>query len=147
MGGSLGTGPLGPVCDHGCVSSDLTERYGAPSRTRHRLVVAGAVLLALVFGGWLAWTTLFHASPVVSSELTTWEVVDDQNVTAVVVVDLQDDVAATCVVRAYSEDHTTVGEVAFEPVDGTNEVTLRTERRATSVTRLGCTAPGQPRPR
>jgi hypothetical protein len=129
------------------VSSDLTERYGAPSPTRHRLVVAGVVLLALVFGGWLAWTTLFHASPVVSSELTTWEVVDDQNVTAVVVVDLQDDVSATCVVRAHAEDHSTVGEVGFEPVDGTNEVTLRTERRATSVTRLGCTAPGQPRPR
>jgi len=129
------------------VSTDLAERYGAPSRTRHRLVVAVAVLVALVFGGWLAWTTLFHASPAASSQLTSWEVVDDQSVTAVVVVELEDDVTASCTVRAHAEDHSTVGEIAFEPVDGVNEVTIRTERRATSVTRLGCTAPGQPRPR
>ena len=54
---------------------------------------------------------------------------------------------ASCTLRAFAEDHSTVGELAFEPVDGRNEVTLRTERRATSVTLLGCTAPGQPRPR
>ena len=60
---------------------------------------------------------------------------------------LEDDVVASCTLRAFADDHTTVGELAFEPVDGRNEVTVRTERRATSVTLLGCTAPGQPRPR
>ena len=44
-------------------------------------------------------------------------------------------------------DHTTVGEVAFTPTDGLNEVVVRTERRATTVEKLGCTAPGQNRPR
>ena len=48
---------------------------------------------------------------------------------------------ASCLLRAIAEDHTTVGEVAFEPVDGRNEVSVRTERRATSVELVGCTAP------
>ena len=49
--------------------------------------------------------------------------------------------------RAYAEDHTSVGELAFTPADGDNEVVVRTERRATSLEKIGCTAPGQPRPR
>ena len=110
-------------------------------------MVALVVVVALVFGGWLAWTTVFHATPAVSSEIGGWEVVDDGSVDAVVSVDLEEGVVASCLVRAYAADHSTVGEVAFEPVDGRNEVTVRTERRATSVTLLGCTAPDQPRPR
>ena len=50
---------------------------------------------------------------------------------------------ASCLVRAYAEDHTVVGDVSFEPKDGTNDVTIRTERLATSVERIGCTAEGQ----
>ena len=60
---------------------------------------------------------------------------------------LGDGVTASCRLRAFAEDHTTVGELAFTPVGGTNEVVIRTERRATTVEKLGCTAPGQPRPR
>ena len=50
-------------------------------------------------------------------------------------------------VKAFAEDHTVVGEATFTPVAGRNEVTLRTERRATSVESVGCTTPDQPRPR
>jgi hypothetical protein len=106
------------------------------------IVAVAAAALA-----WLAWAAWFHASPAVESELTSYDVVDDGSASAVVTVALADDVVASCRIRAFAEDHTTVGELAFEPVDGRNEVTLRTERRATSVTLLGCTAPGQPRPR
>ena len=49
--------------------------------------------------------------------------------------------------RALAEDKTAVGELAFTPVDGVNEVVIRTERRATRVEKLGCTSPDQPRPR
>jgi hypothetical protein len=135
------------MCDHGGVTTDLAERYGSGSPVRRRTTLAAAVVVALVFGGWLGWTTLFHATPAVSSEIGGWEVVDDGTVEATVSVSLEEGVDASCVVRAYAEDHSTVGELAFEPVDGRNQVTLRTERRATSVTVLGCTAPGQPRPR
>jgi hypothetical protein len=127
--------------------TDLADRYGVPSPVRRRLLVVAVVLVAAVFLGWLAWTALFHASPSVESELTSYDVVDDGSAAAVVSVSLADGVVASCRIRAFADDHTTVGELAFEPVDGRNEVTLRTERRATSVTLLGCTAPGQPRPR
>jgi hypothetical protein len=127
--------------------TDLADRYGVPSPVRRRVLVVAVVLVAAVFLGWLAWTALFHASPSVESELTSYDVVDDGSAAAVVSVSLADGVVASCRIRAFADDHTTVGELAFEPVDGRNEVTLRTERRATSVTLLGCTAPGQPRPR
>jgi hypothetical protein len=50
-------------------------------------------------------------------------------------------------VEALAEDHSIVGELQFRPRSGTNEVKLRTERIATSVDLLGCTADGQKRPR
>ena len=129
------------------MTTDLAERYGAPSPVRRRAVMVGIGLVVVVLAGWLVWATLFHASPPVESELVAYDVVDDHRATAVVSVSLEDGVVASCTVRALAEDHSTVGELAFEPVDGRNEVTVRTERRATSVTRVGCTAPGQPRPR
>jgi hypothetical protein len=127
--------------------TDLADRYGAPSPVRRRVLVVTIAAVAAAALAWLAWAAWFHASPAVESELTSYDVVDDGSATAVVTVALADDVVASCRIRAFAEDHTTVGEIAFEPVDGRNEVTLRTERRATSVTLLGCTAPGQPRAR
>jgi hypothetical protein len=127
--------------------SSLAARYGAPSPLRRRLVVAGAVAVATGFLGWLAWAAWFHATPAVQSNLVTWQIVDDHEATATVSVTLADGEAASCVVRAVAADHTPVGEVAFEPEPGSNQVSVRTERRATTVTLLGCTAEGQPRPR
>ncbi len=125
----------------------LTERYGAPSPLRRRLAVAAAVAVAVGFLGWLAWATWFHATPEVRSDMVSWRVVDDHEATATVSVSLTGDESASCVVRAVAADHTTVGEVAFTPRPGSNEVAIRTERRATSVSLLGCTTQGQPRPR
>jgi hypothetical protein len=127
--------------------SDLAARYGTPSPLRRRVTVLLVVALAAAALGWLAWTAFFHASPPVESALSSYEIASDNEVTAVVQVSLADDTVASCRVRALADDHSTVGELAFEPVDGANRVTVRTERRATSVTLLGCTAPGQPRPR
>jgi hypothetical protein len=127
--------------------TDLADRYGVPSPVRRRVLVVTIAAVAAAALAWLAWTAWFHASPEVESELTSYDVVDDGSASAVVTVSLAEDVVASCRIRAFAEDHSTVGELAFEPVDGRNEVTLRTERRATSVTLLGCTSPGQPRPR
>ena len=125
----------------------LADRYGTPSPVRRRVLVGVLAVVVVAFAGWLAWAAWFHATPAVESELVTWAVPDDHEATATVEVALEEGVTASCVVRAVAEDHTTVGEVAFEPVDGSNDVTVRTEREATSVTLVGCTAPGQPRPR
>jgi len=128
--------------------SDLAARYGTPSPLRRRGTVLLVVVLSAASLGWLAWTAFFHATPPVESALSSYEIISDNEVTAVVQVSLADSTTvASCRVRALAEDHSTVGELAFEPVDGANRVTVRTERRATSVTLLGCTAPGQPRPR
>ena len=66
-------------------------------------------------------------------------------------VELKDeDVRASCVLRAFAEDHTVVGELSFTPEYGAAqpfEVVMRTERQATSVEPIGCTTPDAPRPR
>ena len=130
--------------------SSPSDRYGSRPAWQRALGfgIAGALVLAgLVWLGWVAW---FHSTPEVTSELLTWEVVDDHTATARVQVDIEDvDEAARirCVVQAQALDHTTVGEVTFTPSQGTNEVPVRTERAATSVSLEGCTAPGQNRPR
>ncbi len=132
-------------------TQDLSERYGAPSRLRRPLFLGTTVLLAVVFLGWLAWTVAGHSRTQVTSELEGFSVVDDSTVSVVLVVSTRDDaVDASCRLRAFAEDHTTVGELAFTPEPGAASrqvVEIRTERRATSVESIGCTADGQNRPR
>ena len=129
----------------------LGERYGAPSPFRRRAAIAASVALGVVFAVWLGWTVYEHATPQVTSELETFSVEDDHHVTAVLVVSLDSaDVEASCTLRAYAEDHSTVGELTFtpDPAKGKRQLqTIRTERRATSVEKIGCTAPGQDQPR
>ena len=129
------------------MTTDLTDRYGAPARWRRPAAVGLAVVLAVVGLTWLGWTAWFHGSPDVRSEVVTFEVTSDHQVETRVDVQLEDGVEASCRVRALAEDKTAVGELAFTPVGGVNNVVIRTERRATSVEKLGCTSPGQPRPR
>ncbi len=129
------------------MTTDLADRYGAPAPWRRPAAVGLAVVLAVVALTWLAWTAWFHGTPGVRSEVVTFEVTSDHQVETRVDVQLGDGVEASCRVRALAEDKTAVGELAFTPVDGVNEVVIRTERRATSVEKLGCTSPDQPRPR
>ena len=132
--------------------SDLAYRYGMPGRTNR--VVAGVLVGALVLSaaGFLSWTVLFHGDPEVRSQVTTFEVVSDHEAQAMFqVVRENRTTEAVCRLQALAEDHAVVGEVTLPVVEGPENQTLplsiRTERRATSVTSLGCTAPGQPRPR
>jgi hypothetical protein len=128
----------------------LAARYGAPAPWRRRATVAAVVALGLAFTAWLVWTVYEHATPEVTSELETFTIEDDHTVTAVLLVTLDDpDVKASCTLRAYAEDHSTVGELTFTPDVSEGErqvVTVRTERRATAVESIGCTAPGQDQP-
>jgi len=134
----------------GAMSSDvLAERYGAPAPWRRRVLVVACVLLGVVFLGWLAWTAWAHSTPEVTSELETYRILDEHTIDAVVVVDLRDDdVEADCLLRAFAEDHTTVGELEFVPdpaLGQRQEQSVRTDRRATSLELVGCRAEGQTR--
>jgi hypothetical protein len=130
------------------VTTDLADRYGAPARWQRPVTIGLAAVLAVVGLTWLAWTAVFHGTPEVRSEVVSFEVTGDHQVTARLAVRLSGgDVEATCRLRALAEDKTAVGELAFTPVEGTNDVEIRTERRATSVEKLGCTTEGQSRPR
>ncbi len=128
--------------------TDLADRYGAPSPQRRAVLLSVSVVVVAAFLGWLGWTIWDQSTPDVRPELVGYDVVDEHLSTATVEVRLaDDDVAASCTLRAYAEDHTVVGELVFTPPDGQSEQDVRTERRATSVELLGCTAPGQSRPR
>ena len=131
---------------------DLAERYGSPSRTRRPLVIGVTVALALVGLAWLLWVLLFHGRPQVTSEMVGFDI-DGQHaaVARFTVVRRETTVRATCLLRAYADDHSVVGELTV-PVESGAKVaslssTVRTERRATTVDLVGCTAPGQRAPR
>ena len=129
---------------------DLARRYGAPAPWRRYLVGAVVGLACLVFTVWLGWTIWGHTTPRVTSEIQGWTVHDAHTVEVTLLVDLAEpDVEATCRLRAYAEDHVTVGELRFQPgaERRTHVVEMRTQREATAVESLGCTAPGQTRPR
>lgn len=129
--------------------TDLADRYGVGNPRKRVALIGVIVVLGAALAGWAAWTVWEQSNPEVSSELVAYDIVSEHSVVATVAVDLaDDDVEATCKVRAYAEDHSVVGEVNFTPTgSGRSEQTIRTERAATAVELIGCTAPGQSRPR
>ncbi|HXH77660.1 DUF4307 domain-containing protein [Nocardioides sp.] len=127
--------------------SDLAQRYAAPPPWRRQALVGAVALLAAVFVGWVAWIAWVNATPSAESNLVGFDVESDSSVVAHVAVQLEDDVVASCRVTAFAEDRTIVGEVSFTPVQGRNDVAIRTDRRAFRVELVGCSAPDQPRPR
>jgi hypothetical protein len=131
-------------------STALAERYGAPAPWRRRAVWTASALLAVVFLAWLAWTAIAHSTPAVDSDMVSFDVADEHAATAVIDVRVADDATdVACLLRAFAEDHSVVGEKSFSPSPNDpdrQEWSIRIERRATSVELIGCTAEGQARP-
>lgn len=125
----------------------LDDRYGASRPDRRRLLTGLVAVVVVGFTGWLAWATWSHATPEVASELIGFDVVDEHTASAFFSVNVEDRVEARCLVQALAADGTIVGEVSVTPQEGRNDVVLRTERRATTVTLVGCTTATQARPR
>ena len=132
--------------------SDLAYRYGMPGRTN--LLVASVLIGALLVGaaGFLSWTVLVHSNPQVQSQVSSYDVVSDHEAQAVLQV-VRDNrtTEAVCRLQALAADHAVVGELAQPVTDGPEDqvlqLSIRTERRATTVASLGCTTPDQRRPR
>ena len=125
----------------------MAARYGTPGPGRRWVLIGTVAVLAVVSLGWLLWAAFVHATPEASSKLVAFEVLDDHTATAALVVDMDPGADVTCVVHAASVDGAGVGRLTFKAVPGRNDVTLRTERRATTVDKVGCTTPEQARPR
>ncbi len=130
----------------------LAGRYGGQSPRRRRTVIIVSGVVGILALAWLAWAGWSQSTPDVQSNLKSFDVVDRHSVEATVVVDARsDDVTANCLVRAFGEDHTVVGELNFEVAGrsgaSNQDVTVRTEREATSVELIGCTSDNQSRPR
>jgi hypothetical protein len=130
----------------------MSDRYGTDSPGRRRLVIAVSGVVGVVALAWVAWAAWFQSTPDVQSALRTFDVVNAHSVKASLAVSTKnEDVKASCLVRAIGSDHSVVGELNFQitGVNGTvhRNVTLRTEREATTVEMVGCTTKGQSRPR
>ena len=130
----------------------VAGRYGGQSPRRRRAVIIASGVVGVLALAWLAWAGWSQGTPDVQSNLQSFDVVDRHRVEAAVIVDVRsEDVTANCLVRAFGEDHTVVGELNFEVVGDSgvsrHDVTVRTERAATSVELVGCTSDEQSRPR
>jgi hypothetical protein len=129
--------------------TDLATRYGTPRPVRRRLLVAGASIIALAFLGWLAWVIVEHSAPEVTSDVVSFEILDQHSASATFTVARRtSEVEASCLLRAQAADHSIVGELNVTVGPGGNRVerlteTVRTARMATTVDVVGCRAEGQ----
>lgn len=117
--------------------SSLADRYGTPSRGRRTFTKVAAVAVAVMFLGWIVWGFL-GSTPDVRFGTAGYDVTDDHGVDVKVEVRLSDADSAECLVRAMSADKATVGEFAFTAREGTQTVTVRTDRRAATAEVVNC---------
>ncbi|MGZ4428121.1 MAG: DUF4307 domain-containing protein [Nocardioidaceae bacterium] len=132
--------------------TDLAQRYGGPSPLLRPALLTLAVVVAAAGLGWLVWAVWYQSSPAVRSELVAYDIRGQHSVqTTFTVVRRDRSVGASCVLQALAADHSVVGELSVpvgrsQAANATLTEAVRTERRATTVDLLGCTAPGQKRP-
>jgi hypothetical protein len=129
--------------------TDLSQRYGSPSGTRTKAVVALVVVVAAAGLSWLVWVMLEHGRPEVQSSMVSFRAEGQHAAVARFdVVRRSADVEASCLLRALAADHTIVGELDVAvgpggPTTQTLEKSIRTERAATSVDLVGCSTDDQ----
>lgn len=129
----------------------LDERYGRDRRKKWPVYLISVIAAALVV--WLGWAYWAQITPKVTSGMTSYTIVNDQQATATFEVGRANTrIEATCTVQALGQDHSTVGQLAkIIPLDSaktaTFTVTIKTTRKAYAINWVGCTAPGQATPK
>lgn len=97
---------------HPKVSTDpyLQERYGIKARSKRRFIYAG-VFLSLV-AAWFIWSGFNAANPALRSELVSFAVIDDQNISISYKITVRDlSKQHSCSLLARDIDKNTVGQV------------------------------------
>ncbi|MEV0370482.1 DUF4307 domain-containing protein [Streptomyces sp. NPDC050636] len=123
-------------------------RYGrsADQRADRKLKIIGVVLGVALLGviGWAG--TSYISGQDLSGRVITWDTVSDSAVKVHLEVVKGKDDTGVCTLRSQSEDGAEVGrkdvtvDQRAEQVD--TEVTVRTTKRATNATLVGCTVSG-----
>jgi hypothetical protein len=131
------------------VTDVLADRYGRrPDGRRFPLALVVGLVVGVPFLIWVAWVWWTYSTPAVQSTDRNFTIVDAHLVRADIEVTLRDDARhPSCRIQAIAEDKTAVGSLQFTPVDGANHVEIPTERQATAIELVGCTADGQNHPR
>ena len=125
--------------------TDLDVRYGKPAPWRRKALIAASSVLGVVFFGFVLWAATYHSSPDIQSETIRFDVQDDHSVLVRLSVQMNDAKEPECLVRATSVDKSIVGELTFVPLQGEQEVVVRTDRRATTGEVVGCRTADQSR--
>jgi hypothetical protein len=125
------------------VSDLLQERYGTGHPRRRVAIIVATTILGVSFISWLAWAAWFQSDPAIRADLTSYDVVSTHEVKVKIEARFRNDhVQGSCLVRATASDHTIVGELnlgvaELKAFDG-KWISIRTERRATTVALIRC---------
>ncbi|TCJ24158.1 DUF4307 domain-containing protein [Nocardioides jejuensis] len=127
----------------------LDDRYGRrPGKRRLSPSLLVGLVVGVPFLAWVGWVWWTYSTPDVQSQDVNFSIVNAHLTEAEIVVTLSDDaVDPSCRIQALAADKTPVGSWTWTPVDGSNHVKIKTEREATAIDLVGCTAKGQSRPR
>jgi hypothetical protein len=139
-------------------SARPADRYGSPPPWVRPAILTGVVVVAAAGLAWLLWAAFYHSNPQVASRLVSYDVVDAHHVDVAIQVDRAAEVTATCRVLAEASDHAVVGDLTFqvrpEPAGSrmgrstsTEQLTIVTDREATTAVLRGCTTSEQHQPR
>lgn len=131
---------------HTLTDAERIARRYPQRRTPRWLWIALAAALAAAGGAWLVWSATYGANPAVTARLDSFVVTSDQTVDAVVTTQRPDPSRpATCTIIAQAVTYDTVGQYPLELAPSevsleTHRLTIRTLKRATSVSVQGCQA-------
>ncbi|MDO4784310.1 MAG: DUF4307 domain-containing protein [Propionibacteriaceae bacterium] len=121
----------------------IAARY--PQRRRSNPIIIAAAVLATVLGlVWLAWTSLFHASPAIAGAVNWFSITSDDSAEAILTVQRNSvEVTGVCTVIAQAVTFERVGEIevsigAGQDLLSDHPIRIKTLKRATSVSVTQC---------
>ncbi len=120
---------------------DYNDRYGVKNQ---RAWVPTAIVLAIIFGGWLLWAGSHHARPAISTQLISFDNTDPRKIEVRYSVTRRDSTQpAICTLVARNYDKIVVGQIddrisAGEPSYTEHLVTIPSRDNAVNASVISC---------